>query len=73
MEEDLQSGGLYDMFKARAEQLGVDADDSAIKALVETFERTSASILSRAVSHLRPPRALTAMETATMPQGTFVM
>ena len=69
----MQSGGLYDMFKARAEQLGVDADDSAIKALVETFERTSASILSRAVSHLRPPRALTAMETATMPQGTFVM
>lgn len=59
--------GLCEMFKARAEQTGIEMDDTALRAMAQSFVATSATILGRAKEHLRPPRALT--EIAPSPSG----
>lgn len=62
-EEDWE--GLCEMFKARAEQKGIEMDDTALRAMAKSFVETSATILGRAKAHLRPPRALTEMAAST--------
>jgi hypothetical protein len=62
-EEDWE--GLCEMFKARAEQKGIEMDDTALRAMAQSFVETSATILGRAKAHLRPPRALTEMAAST--------
>jgi len=62
-EEDWE--GLCEMFKARAEQKGIEMDDTALRAMAQSFVATSATILGRAKAHLRPPRALTEMADST--------
>lgn len=49
---------LRAMLEARAEEHGIELDESALSALSDTFASLTQTVLTRAVRHLRAPPKL---------------
>ncbi len=57
---------LRAMLEARAEEQGIDLDETALSALAQTLAGLTTSVLTRAVGHLRAPPKLVGLK-----EGSF--